>query len=81
MAVFVSPKKRLLTILDLLPDTMLNEVLTFTEYLQYKQNHAVQSTPFQPIALGGLWKDISISDEDIAQMREEMWSSFGEINS
>ena len=73
MAVFTSPKKRLLTILDLLPDSMVNEVLTFTEYLQYKHNRTAPPTPFEPITLGGLWKDVSITDEDIAEVRKEMW--------
>lgn len=79
MAISAPTKQRLFTILDLLPDHLLNETLTFVEYLQYKQNHLAESTPFKPVALGGLWKDVSITDEDITQMRQEMWGTFGEL--
>jgi len=28
--------------------------------------------------MGGLWEGMTISDEDIADVRREMWGSFGE---
>jgi hypothetical protein len=72
-----SLKQHILATLDSLPEESLSEVATFLEFLQYK--HAGQrQTPYVPVALGGLWQDISISDEDIAEVRREMWSSFGE---
>jgi len=37
-----------------------------------------QQTPYKPVALGGLWEGITITDEDIAEVRREMWSNFGE---
>jgi len=49
--------------------------------LQYKLEHypldtavpSPQQTPYRPVALGGLWQGITITDEDIAKVRREMW--------
>jgi hypothetical protein len=35
-----------------------------------------QQTPCKPVALGGLWEGVTITDEDIAQVRREMWDNF-----
>lgn len=35
---------------------------------------AVQPVPRTPI--GGLWKGLDITDEDIAEVRQEMWDNF-----
>jgi hypothetical protein len=29
------------------------------------------------VALGGLWAGVTITDEDIAEVRREMWGRFG----
>lgn len=79
-ATSVASKQRLLTTLDLLPENILKEVITFVEYLLYRQDHSAKPTPFKPIPLGGLWKNVSITDEDIAEVRQEMWSNFGELD-
>ncbi len=73
-------KQRLLTTLDLLPENALKEVFTFVDYSLYKQERSAKATPFKPIALGGLWENVSITDEDIAEVRQEMWRHFGELN-
>lgn len=54
-----------------LPADKQQEVLDFTTSLGAKQRHPRES-------LYGLWKDlsISISEEDIAEARKEMWGNF-----
>jgi len=72
-------KQQLLAVLDTLPEAALEEVATFLGYLQYKLGWGTsQPTPYKPIALGGLWADVTITDEDIAEVRREMWGKFGE---
>ena len=36
--------------------------------------------PYTPVPLGGLWEGVKISDEDLAAIRQEMWSVFGTGN-
>ena len=82
----VELKQQVVTILDTLPEETLAEVTTFLDYLQYKLKHhptdtdvpSSQQTPYKPVALGGLWEGVTITDEDIAEVRREMWSNFGE---
>lgn len=38
-----------------------------------RELQAAQSVPRTP--LGGLWKDLDITDEDIAEVRAEMWGN------
>ncbi|MEW5985816.1 MAG: hypothetical protein AB1791_04200 [Chloroflexota bacterium] len=69
------------TSLEVLPEETLSEVIAFLEYLQYRQSRqAQQQSPYKPVALGGLWAGVTIGDEDIAQVRQEMWSGFGELD-
>jgi hypothetical protein len=82
----VELKKHVVTILDELPEETLAEVAKFLDYLQYKLEHhpldtavpSPQQTPYKPVALGGLWEGVTITDEDIAEVRREMWGDFGE---
>lgn len=56
-----------------LPPEKQQEVLDFAEFLRQK------ITPKQPRrSLKGLWADfdIQISEEDIAEARQEMWGNF-----
>ena len=42
----------------------------------YSDGHALRIVPakrIKAIKLGGLWKGIDISEEDIAEIRREMW--------
>jgi len=79
-------KRQVLDILDVLPEEAMTEVVTFLDYLQYKlELHSTgadgplsQQTPYKPVALGGLWEGVTITDEDIAQVRHEIWGEFGE---
>ena len=54
-----------------LPVGKQQEVLDFASFLGTKQKRPLKS-------LRGLWKDldVSISEEDIAEARKEMWGNF-----
>lgn len=70
-------KKRISQTIERLPESTLVEVATFLEYLEYRESprNRAQTTPYTPIALGGLWQDVVITDDDIAEIRREMWSN------
>jgi len=69
-------KRQIITLLDALPEERLEEVADFVEFLYAK--HTPRQTMYSPVALGGLWPDVAISDEDIAEVRQEMWRDLGE---
>ena len=72
-------KQQIHASIDALPEPVLEEVATFLEFLQYKaSNREERKTPYVPVQLGGLWEGVKIADEDIAEVRREMWSTFGE---
>lgn len=53
-------------LIDKLPESMLPEVSYFLEFLHFKvKKEAVSVTPYLPVPLGGLWRDVTISDETI----------------
>lgn len=66
-------------LIDELPEPALPEVAQFVKFVQFKltKEPDVPDT-YVPIALGGLWQEITISDEDIATVRQEMWKNFGD---
>jgi hypothetical protein len=70
-------KEKITRLLDDLPESSLIEATTFLEYLQYRHmNKTIPAeTPYVPVKLGGLWVDVEISDEDLAEVRHEMWSN------
>ncbi len=73
-------KERIVRALDALPEEALSEVVTFVEYLAYRQTHPhSDETPYVPIQLEGLWEGVDISLEDIGEVRHEMWAGFGEL--
>ena len=73
-------KKQLSQTIERLPESSLREVATFLEYLQYRDSLSRHqpATPYRPVALGGLWQGVTITDEDIDEVRREMWAGFGE---
>jgi hypothetical protein len=72
-------KKRINRTINTLPESSLVEVATFLEYLQYRASGGRQTTPpYTPVPLGGLWQGVVITDEDIEEIRQEMWMGFGE---
>jgi hypothetical protein len=73
-------KKQIAKTIETLPESSLLEVATFLEYLQYRESLSMRQspTPYTPVALGGLWPGVVITDEDIDEVRREMWLGFGE---
>ena len=67
------------TVLENLKDLAIDKqkaVLEFVKFLKYQQ----ENQPSSPSTLRGLWADLnfSITEEDIASAREEMWGNFAE---
>jgi hypothetical protein len=76
MSSSVNVKQKIMLSLASLPPEGLQEVVNFLEYMRFKfQNMSPSSTPYKPIALGGLWKGESIDEKDIREVRNEMWQS------
>jgi len=69
-------KQQIITLLDAIPAERLEEVADFVEFLYIK--HTSRQTRYAPVALGGLWPDVAISDEDVAEVRQDMWHGLGE---
>jgi len=68
-------KQRILFSLDNLPPEGLREVAKFLDYVRFKfQRKTGTSSPYRPIALGGLWKGTAIDAHEIDEVRREMWS-------
>jgi hypothetical protein len=66
-------KQRISKVLDTLPEDKLSEVALFLEYLQYKQGRrSAQRTPYTPVAMGNLWAGVTITDDDIAEVRRDI---------
>ncbi len=64
-------KQRILHLLDSLPPEQLEEVADFVEFLQRRRRRP----KYEPVALGGLWNEVSLTEEDIDEIRREMWQS------
>ena len=63
--------------LDNLPPEGLRELNNFLDYVRFKfQKKNQVSTPYQPVAFGGLWKDENVDTKDIDEVRREMWQGF-----
>lgn len=72
-------KEEIMESLGMLPEETLSDVKLFLDYLQYRvRQKASRTTPYVPVALGGLWQGVKVTDEDIAEVRREMWENFGE---
>jgi hypothetical protein len=71
-------RTKLQRLVDELPDEVLSDVALFLEFIRYKVTTESSTTPYVPIPLGGLWQDITITDNDITTVRHEMWRGFGE---
>lgn len=67
-------KKRVLTALDTVPEDVLEEVAAYLEHRQSGYgSYPPDEPPYKPVALGGLWEGFRISDEDVSDVRREMW--------
>ena len=73
-------KKQIAQTIENLPESALMELVTFLDYLQYRNEFAHPSTaaPYTPVSLRGLWQGTEITDEAIEEMRREMWAGWGE---
>ena len=71
-------KQRLHAAIDALPEEALSEVASFVEYQRYKLEHGKTGPPYEPTALGGLWKDLGLSPDDLDEARREMRAGFEE---
>ncbi len=72
-------KKEIDVSLRELPPEGLIELANFLDYVRFKfKKSSSASSPYHPIALGGLWKDESIDEKGIDNLRKEMWSGFGD---
>ena len=59
----------------------LEEVLSFSEYLQFNLNQDTpEETPYKSVKLGGLWKGVEITEEYISEIRQEIWTSLKSSN-
>lgn len=69
----MSVEQTVLDRLKELPAGKQKEVLDFIEFLHHKSR---KKQPFK--SLNGFWSnfDIDIADEDISEIRQEMWSEF-----
>ena len=70
MMIPYATKEQIVATLDELPPESLREVWQFLDFLRFK-NREHESEP--DIALGGLLEGYCFTEEDIAQVRYEMW--------
>jgi len=72
-------QQQIFTDIETLPTDALEELTTFLDYLHFKVDQkSSRKTPYQPVKMGGVLKDSKITEEDIAEVRREMWGNFGE---
>ena len=77
----VSYRQQAHELVDKLPDATLIDLLTWAQVKRDQQQAKNKKQPdFTPVALGGLWQGLRISEEEIARIRQEMWAGFGEIS-
>ena len=77
----VSYRQQAHKLVDTLPDSTLVDLLTWVQSRRDRQQVKNKKGPdFTPVALGGLWQGLRISEEEITRIRQEMWAGFGEID-
>ena len=70
-------KEKLHQLVDSLPPDRLDAAEVFMEQLQRESRVAVKDGKLI-VRLGGLWKGVEITEEDIAEARQEMWGRMGQ---
>jgi hypothetical protein len=71
-------KQQIYTEIQSLPTDALEELSTFLEYLHFKvEQKNIPQTPYHPVKLGGMLKNVKIMDDDLTEIRKEMWGNFG----
>ncbi len=69
-------KDRIVALLDELPDEALAEVASFIEFQRHRLRRQVdRAVRPHPVKLEGLSSGANISEEEIADLRREMWGS------
>ena len=70
-------KRHVFALLEQLPEESLAEVATFLDFQRYKlEKQPVGESPYRPVPLGGLWRGIEIGDDEIGDVRREIWARF-----
>jgi hypothetical protein len=76
----VSYRQQAHELVDELPDATLVDLLKWAQVKRDRQQEKDKKQPdFTPVALGGLWQGLRVSEEAIARIRQEMWAGFGEL--
>jgi hypothetical protein len=70
-------KEKLHQLVDNLPPDRLDAAEVLREQLQRETRVAVKDGKLI-VRLGGLWKGVGITEEDIAEARQEMWGRMGQ---
>lgn len=70
-------KEKIHQLVDSLPPERLDAAEILMEQLQREARVSVKDGKLI-VRLGGLWKGVEITEEDIAEARREMWGRLGE---
>jgi hypothetical protein len=76
-------KDQIVSKLDSLSIDALRDILDFVEYQRFKQERPATeepTTPYTPVRLGGLIPELDLSEEEIDELRREIWSGLGDLN-
>lgn len=72
-------KEAVIASLDTLPEDAIQEVATFIEFLKFKAElKHPRATPYRPIRLGGLAEGPGLDENELREIRREMWQTFGD---
>ena len=70
-------KSRAARVLDTLPEEALSAVVAHLESTYVAGASTMQGeTQYRPVSLGGLWSGVTLNEDDIAEVRKEMWARF-----
>lgn len=71
----IDQREEIERMLNSLPEESLNEVLKFLEYLNFKRNQP-ETEPYKIVdTFEGIWQDHPITEEEFANLRQEMWGN------
>lgn len=71
-------KQKILDALEGLPESSLDTVAEFVDFLRAKAlTRPLPPSAKPPVALGGLWKGHTISETDLDEARARVWSHLG----
>ena len=66
-------EKMILEKLRALPEEILEDIIQFIEFLENRRGGKSTGSIAGHTGIGGLWKDVDISEEDIEEVRRDMW--------